>query len=167
MSLPFMRPEGAPPSAADIEIAERAVRWRPATMADSAWLLEWRNEEETRRQSFSMDPVTPEQHAAFLARKLHTIRMVRVGYPCNNFEILIGQVRVDEGVVSYSVRKGYRGCGYGTKIIRKLMKGDDPMVSFPLIADVRPSNAASLKVFRKLGWHEADSGDFVRFSFSP
>jgi RimJ/RimL family protein N-acetyltransferase len=129
---------------------------RPASLEAAALLLEWRNDEETRRQSFSTEPIGWEQHRAFLSRRIDRIQ---IAYSADGFPV--GQVRIDEGWVSYSVSKVWRGRGFGAAIIAAVMGRS------PLFADVKATNQPSLAIFRKLGWTECVVDGVHRFTYTP
>lgn len=134
--------------------------WPPVTMraaedTDVQLLLEWRNEIETRRASFSMEPVTLEQHMAWFARRKQFIQIamidkVRAG----------GQIRVELGEVSYSVDRRMRCYGIGTQMVRAVMGAE------PLIARVKVENLASRRVFEKLDWKRFEAADHVIYNYT-
>lgn len=113
---------------------------RPATMEDAELLLAWRNDPSTRRASFNASEIDLDTHKAWLTRKVHLIQVAEVdGVP-------VGQVRIDEGEISYSIDAQYRGKGYGKAMVKAVM-GDAP-----LTARVKTTNVASCVLLEHLGW---------------
>jgi L-amino acid N-acyltransferase YncA len=73
----------------------------------------------------------------------------------------------DECVLSYSVDAVVRGRGWGGWLVAEAMKGVRPSRCRVMRADVREANTASRRVFRRLGWQEAENADGrVEFSWS-
>jgi spore coat polysaccharide biosynthesis protein SpsF len=128
----------------------------PAEKWHSRMLLEWRNDPVTRANSFTTDPVTQEQHDAFIEKRLGEIRIAMYGVTP------VGMVRVSpEGVVSYSVCRHHRTYGFGRKIIAAIMDR-------PLTAEVKIDNVASHRIFQGLGWQiiRVDEGH-TTYQFTP
>lgn len=144
---------------------------RLATMDDSAILLEWRNDENTRNKSFNSDLIDPVSHHNWLKNKLvdsdSTLLIAEVdGQP-------IGQIRFDlisdEVVISLSVASNKAGKGAGFMMI---CNGCSRAITlFPnktIVAMVRDDNHASKRVFTKAGFVVAEQtldeyGFFLRF----
>ena len=126
-------------------------------MADADLLLEWRNDPVVREQSFTQDVIRLDQHIAWLARRIGScqFQIAEVdGVP-------VGQVRVDNGEVSYSVAAEFRNRGYGTQMILAIM-------TQPLSASVKYSNPASCRVFERLGWAIVSAADgAITFRHTP
>lgn len=132
--------------------AAPSFRMRQATMDDAELLLAWRNDPAVREASFSTAVVELEGHKAWLASKFGSIRIAEVdGVP-------VGQVRVDGDTVSYSVAAEYRGKGYGTQIIRSVMRQ-------PLVAMVKHGNVASQHVFERLGWMKRITPEHIVYTY--
>jgi RimJ/RimL family protein N-acetyltransferase len=148
---------------------ERPEVWltlRPATAEDAATLLVWRNDPEAVRFSVTGRGVTPDEHAAWLARRL--------GDPTTRLWIAeedaspVGQVRVDTedgvGTVSIAIAPGQRGRGLGTAALRAMVgeveRGPVPM---RLRALVHTGNPGSMRAFELAGFHrlERREGEFI------
>jgi RimJ/RimL family protein N-acetyltransferase len=127
------------------------LRLRPATAADAALLLEWRNDEATRLASHNTDKVRPEDHARWLdallrnpARRLFIAEVN--GEP-------VGSVRADrdpDGAcheLSWTVAPSARGLGLGAPMVRLLLAE----VSGPVRAEVKPGNPASVRIAEAAG----------------
>lgn len=122
-------------------------------MADCAFLLELRNDEEVRRSSFHTDPVTREEHEAWLRHVLaDPERQLFIAENMEDDEP-VGQIRLDmEGErgyeISYSVVPRCRGQKIGTIMIGTLMRHlTSPAGDVRVFARVKPGNIASQRVF--------------------
>ena len=134
-----------------------AVGVRPVTGEDELLLLEWANDPVTRAAGFSPDPIPLSVHRRWLARRLADPDVGRVwigeedGRP-------VGMVRVepdDDGVlvVSVSVADAERGRGTSRPLLLAGLEGvgaADPGRRFR--AWIRPSNGASVRLFRVAGF---------------
>jgi UDP-2,4-diacetamido-2,4,6-trideoxy-beta-L-altropyranose hydrolase len=137
--------------------AGNEVILRPATSADRALLLDWRNDQDVVRFSLSGRPVAAAAHANWLAARLAepALRLwiaEEAGEP-------VGQVRVDledaTGTVSISVAPAHRGRGVGSRMLRALvieMEADGAVRS--LLALVHRENTASLRSFERVGFSD-------------
>jgi RimJ/RimL family protein N-acetyltransferase len=133
------------------------VALRPATPADAARLLEWRNDPDVVRFSVSRRRVAASEHAAWLASRLadpHQRLWIaeEAGEP-------VGQVRVDlddgAGTVSIAVAPAHRGRGIGSNMLRALLAEIEPDADVrDLLALVHPENAASLRAFESVGFRD-------------
>jgi RimJ/RimL family protein N-acetyltransferase len=135
--------------------AGNEVVLRPATAADRALLLAWRNDQDVVRYSLSGRPVAAAEHANWLTARLAepALRLwiaEQAGEP-------VGQVRVDledeTGTVSISVAPGQRGRGVGSRMLRALlieMEADAAVRR--LLALVHRENTASLRSFERAGF---------------
>jgi len=143
--------------------AGNEVVLRPATSADRALLLEWRNDQDVVRFSLSGRPVAAAQHANWLASILAAppLRLwiaEEAGEP-------VGQVRVDledaTGTVSISVAPAHRGRGIGSRMLAALVVEMEPDAAVrTLRALVHRDNTASLRAFERAGF--SDTGRHVR-----
>ncbi|MGH8176174.1 MAG: UDP-2,4-diacetamido-2,4,6-trideoxy-beta-L-altropyranose hydrolase [Steroidobacter sp.] len=141
------------------------LRLERATLADAGLLLDWRNDPLARAMSLDRSPVSWHDHKRWLAHQLADDRVhLFIG---TADEVPIGQVRLDlrgeAGVVSYSVDAALRGAGFGEALLRAAVCScvDPPHGGF--VANVRAENAASRKIFQRLGWSEVQND--VSFSY--
>ena len=132
---------------------------RPATEADQALLLGWRNDPDVVRFSLTGRTVGASQHANWLAARLTRPR--RRLWIAEELGEPVGQTRVDlegaAGTVSIAVAPSHRGRGVGTGILRVLvseMEADDEVRT--LVAMVHPDNTASLRAFEHAGFTARD-----------
>jgi spore coat polysaccharide biosynthesis predicted glycosyltransferase SpsG/ribosomal protein S18 acetylase RimI-like enzyme len=151
----FRAPGGPPVSTLPegTDNSGQPVAVRPATQADSALLLLWRNDFETRARSRSTTPVAPAEHEAWLARVLndpHRRLLIaeRDGHP-------VGTVRFDRGddhwEVSITVAPEVRGLRLAVPI---LLAAERSLRNVTIRAHVRRDNVASQALFRRAGYQE-------------
>ncbi len=132
--------------------AERpAVVLRSATSADSARLLAWRNDPETRRQSRTVTRVTRSTHDTWLTRVL-TDPEVRLFIAEDHLGRLLGTGRLDyrgqaTAEVNLTVAPEWRGRGVGGRIIRALGREAARLGWTRLVARVKLSNVRSVRAF--------------------
>lgn len=134
------------------------LQMRPATAADSDFVLAGRNADAVRRVSHQPDPVSPEAHAAWFARVLaDSQRALLIG--CLDDEP-VGVLRWDidpqagAAQVSLYLAPGRAGQGLGSEL---LAAGEDwlqqshPQVG-KLTAEVLAGNASSTRLFAQAGY---------------
>lgn len=127
------------------------LRLRPATVADAALLLEWRNDEATRLASHNTGVVTPEDHARWLDALLRDPSRRLFIAEVNGDPV--GSVRADrdpDGAcheLSWTVAPAARGRGMGVRMVQLLLAE----VSGPVRAEVKPGNQASVRIAEAAG----------------
>lgn len=119
---------------------------RQANINDLLTYFNWANDTEVRKNSFSQNVISMEEHEKWFKDALSDENTLLYVLTEDNKDI--GQVRVkirgDYGEISYSVDKDYRHKGYGTKLIQEIEK----LVNVKyLVADVKLNNIVSQKVF--------------------
>ena len=130
---------------------------REATIKDRDQLYEWANDPETRRASFHTEKIVYEEHCRWFDKILNDESELQ--YILMNQDEPVGQVRLtlegEDAVVSYSIAPDKRGLGYGREIIRLIqevaLKRSD---IHRLVAQVKPSNIASVSCFENCGFVE-------------
>ena len=125
------------------------LKLRPATMADAALLLQWRNGADTRVNSRNSEPIDVGQHETWLSRILaspdHVVRIAEAGgHP-------VGVVRADRTAqgweLSWTVAPKARGRGVGGGMLGVFVASLDGR----LTAVIRKGNLASSKIAAKVG----------------
>jgi RimJ/RimL family protein N-acetyltransferase len=142
--------------------APRRVRYRPATPEDAGLLLDWRNDPHVRALSFSSDPITPEQHRAWLAGVLAD--RDRTLLVAEQAGAAVGTLRFDRSAaraqISITVGPDARGRGLGTQMIAEateLQLAAHPGLA-DVLAEVQARNLPSLKAFERAGYLPAPAG---------
>lgn len=120
----------------------------------------WVNDSATRKFSIHNQPVSYEEHCKWFDEKLHDKNVLML--ICKYGAICIGRIRVDfltaeEGEISFSIAKEYRGKGFGYKILELLedylqKEYEGQNISLCLIAKVKSDNIPSQKCFEKMGY---------------
>jgi spore coat polysaccharide biosynthesis protein SpsF len=135
--------------------APGAVHLRPATAADTDRLLAWRNDDGAVRTSRTGRTVAPDEHRAWLARRLDD--------PATRLWVAeldgepMGSARVDvtgaQGTVSIVVDPARRGRGRGSAMLAAVQEqlAGDPQVD-ELVADVHVANETSRRLFAAAGF---------------
>jgi RimJ/RimL family protein N-acetyltransferase len=119
--------------------------FRPATVNDSGMLLEWRNDELTRKSSINSDFVTAEEHFTWLNRTI--VNPNRKLFIAEIECVPVGMIRFDRvneqfWELSWNVAPHSRGKGIG----KEMVKLSTSLVPEDLIARIKTGNLASLGV---------------------
>ncbi len=136
---------------------------RQATMADGDLLLEWRNEPEVRRWSFSTDLVDRGTHMGWLTRELQSPQPLLFVGELNGEPI--GQVRFSECDLGFeigiSLARSTRGKGLASPLILAgISRVLDMTNASRIIAQIKPENERSIAAFELAGFVEvAKEGD--------
>lgn len=148
------------------------VRLRAATMDDWARLFYWRNHQTTREQFHQTEPVGLAEHLAWLKGltsetrlfvAVDTQRGAYVGTVRLDLLTPKGKQRKDRASVSITVDPASRGRGYAPVILGAVVAEARLARLRTLVAEVRVSNAASLRAFADAGYDlDGDaSGEWV------
>jgi glutamate-1-semialdehyde 2,1-aminomutase len=127
---------------------------RTANWGDSSSLLEWRNDELTRVNSHSSEPISISQHEAWFKSSLdNPNRQIFIVVDENQS---VGMIRVDASptsghkILSWAIAPACRGRGLGTRMLSEACKR---FRDFDLIAEVKETNAASKAMVSKCGFY--------------
>lgn len=140
---------------------------REATKDDVDLLFKWTNDPAVRKNSFSSEKITYEEHTSWYRSLLENKNCKQYIYMCGDCPI--GQIRIVQkeknAEISYSICTEKRSQGYGAKML-ELVKNqvfkDFPMVD-KLTGLVKTDNLASKKAFENAGYEEKYSMfEFVR-----
>lgn len=138
-----------------------ALTLRRAREADAHLFYEWRTDPQARAMSRTEGPASWAEHRNWFERKLRDADAAL--YVGEADGLPIGQVRLDfraDGAqLSYSVDAFARGRGWGERMIREVLRTDARARAAGVVAEVKPDNAASRKVFARLGWAEGGLRD--------
>ena len=137
---------------------------RPANRDDAEIVLEWRNDKQTRENSFSKDVIDLDTHLKWFEGKLSDENCFL--YILMDGDERVGQIRIDRmnniGEVSYMIAPDQRGKGYGKHII-KLIDGLMKDKVKVLVGLVEDSNTASRKCFEANSYSEFTGGNLICF----
>lgn len=137
------------------------LTYRPAQPDDSALYFDWANDPDTRRQSFTSNPISPETHTNWFTRKLIDANALLLVFE-NEAGEPIGQVRFerqpeadmpDEVIIGLSVDASFRGQGLASQLIQqgcaacRKQWGDVPIHAY-----IKPDNRASIRAFEQAGF---------------
>ena len=140
---------------------------RPATMDDALSVLEWRNDETTRNNSFTKAIISKEDHLNWFKRKIEDGNCLM--FILEDDGRAVGNVRLDItddiGEISYMIAPDERGKGLGKKALELLRdtKEVSSMVDSQklrsLVGFVNEGNIASAKCFEDNGYSRINAGD--------
>lgn len=138
------------------------IVFRPAVLSDSAQLLNWRNDPETRGASINTDEVPFDAHVAWLARSLK-MESRRI-YIAELNGWAVGTVRTDfvggAAELSWTVSPAFRGYGIGSAMVAQFAAQADT----ELVAHVKVENKRSQRVAVRAGFvREAQEGGLLRY----
>lgn len=148
---------------------ETDCRLRQAVKEDAELLFAWTNEEETRKNSFSKEPVLWENHIQWFDKKLADKNCLF--FVLTDGEKECGTVRLDRegncGIISYSIDKNRRGQGLGRRILSLAEEKAREIGLTVLQGSVKPENKASAKCFAANGFEikKADEKEIVYQKF--
>jgi RimJ/RimL family protein N-acetyltransferase len=140
---------------------------RLATMNDSKFLLDCRNDLQTRMASHNSDLIPEKNHIEWLKKTLYGD--VKNIYIVSEKNAKVGTVRVDVIVknsldiaeISWTVAKDSRGNGFAKKMVRLVTD----TIKIPLYAEIKKGNIASIKVAESIGFKmDKTRGDILEFS---
>ena len=140
------------------------MKLRPALMDDAEIVLEWRNDETTRNNSFSKDIISPDVHKKWYQGKLEDKSCLMLIMEDGNKKV--GQLRIDRiddiGSLSCMIAPSSRGQGYGKQMVAMceavLPEGINALVGF-----VEEQNISSKKCFINNGYSEVIAGNISCF----
>lgn len=140
---------GGPPSGP-------AVTLRPATTDDARALLDWRNDPDTRANSWTTAGVSAAEHAKWLEGVLGSA--TRKLFIAELDGKAIGQVRLDgEGhglaEISITIAPESRGKGLSPWVLRKGSEAAEAAGLTTLRAEIKGDNQKSLNAFKRAGYH--------------
>lgn len=131
---------------------------RYAKEDDMDLLFEWVNEAMVRKNSFSTQEISYEEHKKWYQQLLSNMNCMQYIYMYDTEAV--GQVRLfvhgEKAEITYSICAAKRGMGHGKNILQLLcnqVKIDFPEVK-RLVAKVKPDNIASQRAFLDNGYEQ-------------
>lgn len=120
-------------------------------------IFEWINEPHTREQSFNPKPISWDEHAAYWDSRLKDGK--KHSFIINSGGEQVGLLRLDPADGAYEVSilisEGHRGKGFATDALQAAVGLCKGLGIKKLVAKVKPSNDASMKLFEKGGFKPA------------
>jgi RimJ/RimL family protein N-acetyltransferase len=141
---------------------------RLASQTDEELLLNWANDPSVRCNSFSTRRIEKEDHRQWLSGCLADRENCFIFIAESEFDVPVGQVRFErkEGdwQIDYSLDRKYRERGLGPILLKEAIAclGSERN-NGNLVARVKTSNEASLRVFERLGFESERYCDVVSF----
>lgn len=143
--------------------AETPLQVRHARLSDEALLLTWANDPETRRNSFSPDPISAEDHRRWFYSRLRDLEGCRLYVVETEDGIPIGQVRFERRdtawEISYSLASQFRKRGLARPLLKAaLLKMRSEYPGALVLGRVKPENLPSHKIFESLDFDTIPDG---------
>lgn len=137
--------------------ADTPLYIRHAQLMDEALLLEWANDVTTRRNSFSMEPISAATHRGWFRSRLRDIDHYRLYIVEAAEGVALGYVRFERKEqaweVHYALAPPFRGRGIGCRMLEAaLLKLRVEERSGLVFGRVKSRNRPSCKVFEALGF---------------
>lgn len=137
---------------------------RAADREDAAIILEWRNDDTVRANSFSKDIISWDEHIKWFERKMADENCLM--FILEDEGERVGSLRLDitESVaeISYMVAPGKRGKGYGKQIL-SFSDSVAPEAVKTLVGLVEKQNEASIRCFESDGYVKLIANDIYCF----
>lgn len=144
--------------------AETPLHVRHARLSDEALLLAWANDPETRRNSFSPDPIHVATHHQWFRSRLQDLDGCCIYIVETEDRIPVGQVRFEKKdqawAIDYSLAPHFRGRGLGRPMLETALlnlRSEKPGVL--VLGRVKKSNQPSCKVFESLDFNAQSIGE--------
>jgi len=118
---------------------------RPVRLEDRQWILNLMNQESVRKNSFNQEKISKQENDAYWEKKLERKDFKAYAGIVGNEPVCVA--RIDKGKVSTMVDKKWKNKGIAFRVLSNIdLKG--------CIAEVKPENNTSKKLFKKLGFKE-------------
>ncbi len=143
---------------------------RKATIDDAKFMLDMRNDEVTRKNSFNQDIISYDSHVEWVKRKLSDDDCLMLVLMDSDEKI--GSIRLDIagdnseiGEISYMIDPDKRGRGYGKAILELIEtyanEEADNLKLKTLVGFVKNDNAGSARCFEDNGYTRLVAGDIL------
>lgn len=152
------------------------LKFREATLHDADLLLNWRNNELTRKNSFNKESIARQDHINWLRKTLKEGKSKIWIYvehdPMDYISYPIGMMRVDYysdsnfedyHELSWNINPAFRGKGYGTRMLKQYIEENPGHY----IAKILNHNIASFKMVSNVGFKTiASTKDYGVFAIT-
>jgi len=137
-------------------IQERTIHLKQACESDCELVFLWANDPEARKESFSANLITWEEHVQWFEKKIMDKKCIFF-IAFNGQAQPIGQVRFEvdgqDAVISLSIDSNFRGSGLSCPIIaRAAEKMFNRRIVSRINAFIKPHNVRSIKAFELAGF---------------
>jgi len=138
---------------------------RDAVMGDMDVTYFWANNPDTRKYAFNQGFIPVEDHQNWFIAKLNDTNCIY--QLCEKGGESVGSVRFDineqEGLISYLIAPNHTGKGFGTKMLELALQHiENKRPDIKIVKGlVKKENAASLKIFEKLGFERKNLIDDI------
>jgi len=140
---------------------------RRADIKDMDLLFQWANDETTRQNAFNTKKISYEEHVNWFINKMESNNCVIYIYCMDDKPI--GQVRVDiensRGLISFNIDANHRSRGHGKRaieLLESIIKNESSNMKI-LVAQVKKSNLASQRIFKRLNYRTTEKEDFYEY----
>ena len=133
------------------------ITLRPATMADAAVLLSWKNDPVTRAMSIDGKQISAQEHAAWLSGVLasRTVRLYVAQHDGKPAGTVRAEFTEDSTELSWTVAPELRGRGLGKAIVATALR----YLSGKVVARIKEDNAASISIAKHAGFSMTGAHD--------
>lgn len=143
------------------------ITLRPIKEEDCDLLFEWLNDREVRQMSFDTKPVLYDEHKKWFSKVLYST-LAHIFIICVD-EKPVGQIRINieksDGIISFSIDKNYRGRGYGSEALRRIIDivKEQKIKVNRMVGKVKYSNMYSRKAFHNADYKSLERQDYIEF----
>ena len=130
---------------------------RKPTTEDLFKTFEWANDRELRRQSYSSDPISLDEHTTWFNKKLTDPLTHMYIFVYKDTPVAVVRFDVsDEVIISFSVDRDYRSRGWGKLVLKRGLETFRQNFGrhINIVAYVKNENESSIRIFRGLGFSE-------------
>ncbi|HOI12515.1 MAG TPA: UDP-2,4-diacetamido-2,4,6-trideoxy-beta-L-altropyranose hydrolase [Methanoculleus sp.] len=148
--------------------AETPLLVRHTRLSDEALLLAWANDLQTRKNSFSPEPIPAESHHRWFRNRLRDLDGCHLYVVETQEGIPMGQVRFERQepawVISYSLAPQFRKRGLGRPLLKAaLSKMRSEYPGALVLGRVKPDNLPSRKIFESLDFEARSDGEGIAY----
>lgn len=141
---------------------------RNAALDDMRRVWEWANDPDTRKASFTSDPIPWEGHVGWYERSLASGDRVLLIAEVDG--VPIGLLRFDRHTdregwerasVGINLAPEQRGKGFGTTLLTEGIERARTLGIGTIVAEIRPDNVGSVRAFQKAGYAFQDATGYA------
>jgi len=148
---------------------DTALHVRRAKLSDEKILLSWANDPLNRKNSFTLDEISPDRHHQWFYDKLRDVENVFLYIVESEDKVPIGQVRFERKCeiweIHYSLATEFRNRGVGRSLLKAglctFRKEHEGVI---ILGRVKEENTPSCKVFESLNFSAKSDGGGWRIS---